>query len=78
MISTYFFTYKSLFEGLPALPNIFCFFRKGINAPPLLCVYWIALQLHHVSSVQFKFYLGMRLCEKRFAYLQVVAFTMNF
>jgi len=78
MILSYFFAHKPLSEGLPALHYISYFLRKGIMKSTLLCVWWIAPQLDYVQSVQFGFSLGMRLCGKRFGYLQGVVFMKNF
>ena len=64
MTSTYFFAHKPLSEGLPALPNIFCFLKRGINELTLLCVCRIALSMIMSTSVHFGFSLGMRLRER--------------
>jgi hypothetical protein len=74
MTSTYFFTYKLLSQGLLALPYIFYCFRKEIIEPTLFCVFGLPPNLIMPPSVQFGFFLGMRLCERRFGYLKGVVF----
>jgi hypothetical protein len=41
---------QPLSERLSALSNIFCFLRKRINKPTLLCVCWITPQLDHAPK----------------------------
>jgi len=74
MTSAYFFTYKLLSQGLLALPYIFYCFRKEIIEPTLFCVFGLPPNLIMPPSVQFGFFLGMRLCERRFGYLKGVVF----
>jgi hypothetical protein len=77
MILAYFFSYKPLFQSLPSLPYIFYFIRTRIMESVLLCIFWIALSLIMPPSVQFEFSLGIRLCKRRFVYLQGVVFMDN-
>jgi hypothetical protein len=51
-----------LSQRSPTLPYIFCFIRKGIMEPSLLCVFLLPPG----------FFFGMRLCERIFGYLQGV------
>jgi hypothetical protein len=72
-ISAYFFTHKP-----SASPNIFYFLRRGIMEPAPCVFGGLPPSLIMSLSVQFGFFLGMRLCGRRFGYLQEVVFMKNF
>jgi len=57
----------------------FLFSKKGNHeASPVMCFFYCPPTLIMPLSVQFKFSLGMRLCDTRFGYLQGFIFMENF
>jgi hypothetical protein len=79
MASAYFFFHKPFSERFSTLPDVFYFLRKGIMEPALcVLVDCPPPSLIMCLSVQFGIFLGMRLCGRRFGYLQGVVFMKKF
>jgi hypothetical protein len=64
-------------KGCQLCPTLSVFLEGELWSQPYV-FWWIAPSLIMSPSVQFGFSLGMRLCGRRFGYLQGVVFMKNF